>query len=63
MTEDGRKSHVKSQLRARAQAQARGAIDYIYFGVVESRRTSYKGIYTNNRPSRLSTSNVIIGKI
>ena len=31
--------------------------------VVDEKRTSYKRIYTNNRPSRLSTSNAIIGKV
>jgi hypothetical protein len=30
---------------------------------VDERRTSYKRIYTNNRPSQLSTSNAIIGKV
>ena len=30
---------------------------------IDEKRTSYKRIYTNNRPSQLSTSNAIIGKV
>jgi hypothetical protein len=29
----------------------------------DEKRTSYKRIYTNNRPSQLSMSNAIIGKV